>query len=469
MKFRVNDFGIAGTVKSVTIEGVRKSGSHVVGSDVWTSLSGSATYSFTGLNKAFAATGETAITSGANTLILMPQTCPAGAKVTVVVTIGGKDWTLESSLEGQTWAPGKEVTYTLSPSDDDWLFSYVDLTNVPASVTSGVSGTVATVKSFRQHALGFKEALPWTLQYSTDGGSTYSGTKPSWLTSISPAGSTGGWSGENITATATRASNDEYRVKVKVSNSGDSKTFDIVIPERGPFAGFFIAPAPLYYNGTTFVIKDDDWNHDSYNSVYGMNEGSYYFNFIELGSYFDADGSSFSTSSGDIDNTNKISYGGHDNWRLATMSEWSSIVSRYRTGATVNGSGGCCLALIRLTGVTHAGNSTPYGLLLLPDGVTMTGMSRTFNWSNESSSFNREVTASQLQEYLDQGCVFLPASGQNYNTGWYRGGTDGYNWTGSESTADNAFYLYYAADSYYWTNNNDKSILRLSVRLVRKP
>lgn len=44
------------------------------------------------------------------------------------------------------------------------------------------------------------------------------------------------------------------------------------------FAGLEICPAPLYYNGTGFEIKDTDWNHDSYNSEYGLQAGSYYFN-----------------------------------------------------------------------------------------------------------------------------------------------------------------------------------------------
>ena len=469
VKFRTNDFGTAGTVKSVSIEGVHNSGSHVVGSSVWTSQSGDADYAFAGLNQAFTASGETAVTSGANTLLLMPQTCPAGAKIIVEMTINGNDWTLESSIEGHVWAPGKEITYTISPSADDWLFCMVDLSSVAASVKSGVATNVATVKSFRQHALGFKEALPWSVQYSTDGGSSYSSTKPSWLTSISPVSGSGGWSGETISATATRASNAEHRVKVKVNNSGDSKTFDIVIPEVGPFGGLHIAPAPLYYNGTTFEIKDDDWNHDSYNSVYGKNSGSYYFNFVQLGQYFDADGGSFSTSSGDIDNTNKISYYGHDDWRVPTRAEWCTLTTgaspgTSRTGAIVNGNSGSKYAIIQLTGVTHAGLSTPVGLLLFPDDATITG--KTLSGINNTTC-TTGVTGSELTAYLDQGCVFLPASGYYRYGSWCNGGSYGLWWPATQDNGSNAYNLLVGSSNVNPSSSNSKSDSYFPVRLVR--
>lgn len=88
------------------------------------------------------------------------------------------------------------------------------------------------------------------------------------------------------------------------------------------FGGLMIAPAPLYYNGSTFVIKDNDWNHSSFGSIRGKSNGSYYFNFIDIGSYFDSRGSSFSHYSGNINNNgNKVSYGGYDNWRVPTRIE----------------------------------------------------------------------------------------------------------------------------------------------------
>ena len=236
------------------------------------------------------------------------------------------------------------------------------------------------------------------------------------------------------------------------------------------FGGLQIASAPLYYNGTTFEIKDDDWNHDSYNSVYGKNSGSYYFNFVELGSYFDADGGSFSTSSGSIDNTNKISYDGHDDWRLPTWAEWCTLTTgaspgTSRTGSTVNGNAGSKYAIIRLTGVTHAGNSTPYGLLLFPDGATISG--KTLSGINNTTATSG-VTLAELQTYLDQGCAFLPASGFHGGSGWYSAGSEGYYWSAAENSAVNGYSLLF--DSGYVNPSygyNGKSSNYFPVRLVR--
>ena len=468
IKFKTNNFGVAGTIKSVSIEGVYNTGSHLLGASTWNSFSGSATYSVT-VNQAFTATGETSILSGANTLLLLPQTCPSTAKLTVVVTVGGTDYKLISSLSGQVWAPGKEITYTICPASSDYKSAVIEISSVPESVKSGVSTVVAVVKSYSEHLLGFEQAVPWSVEYSTDGGSSYSTTKPSWLTSISPISGSGGRDGETITATATRASNAEHRVKVKVSNSGDSNTFDIVIPEVGPFGGLWIAPAPLYYNGTTFEIKDDDWNHDSYNDKYGKVAGSYYFNFIELGQYFDADGNSFSTSSGDIDNTNKISYGGHDDWRMPTRVELGTFVGlsvgKSRVGATVNGNSGSKYALIQLTGATHAGNSTVAGLLLFPDNATIVG--KTLSGINDYNSLTTDVTISELNVYLDAGCAFIPSSGA-YPGWWSLSGYGTYWWSTTNRNNNTGYTLSFSSAGQLGVDTEtNKTSLYCPVRLVR--
>ena len=236
------------------------------------------------------------------------------------------------------------------------------------------------------------------------------------------------------------------------------------------FGGLMIAPAPLYYSSVNgFEIKDDDWNHDSYNSVYGKNNGSYYFNFIELGSYFDADGNSFSTSSGSIDNTNKISYGGYDDWRVATQAEWSTITTGEspgvsRDGSTVNGNSGARYALIKLTGVTHAGSSTPNGLLLFPDGRTITGKALS---GINNTTCTAEVSGTELQNYLDQGCAFLSASGSYYNGSWRYGASRCYFWTATERNSTNGYYALFYPTNVAAGYNISKSAYYFSVWLVR--
>lgn len=52
------------------------------------------------------------------TLLMIPQTLPAGAKLEIKFTeaLSGQTYTLSASLEGKTWPAGKIVTYSISPS-----------------------------------------------------------------------------------------------------------------------------------------------------------------------------------------------------------------------------------------------------------------------------------------------------------------------------------------------------------------
>ena len=213
------------------------------------------------------------------------------------------------------------------------------------------------------------------------------------------------------------------------SNTEDNVSFPVT--ELGNFGGLNIAPAPLYYNGSTFEIKDTEWNHDSYQTYYGKTSGSYYFGYVELGQYFDSRGNSFSTSSGSIDNNgNKISCVGHNDWRLPTFSDWNIIIGTSRAGSSVNGNSGSRYAIIQLEGINHAGSNTPIGLLLFPDSKTITG--KTLSGINNTTC-TTGVTGSELNNYLDQGCVFIPASGCFLDGHSDYGGNTGFYWSTYQS------------------------------------
>ena len=136
-------------------------------------------------------------------------------------------------------------------------------------------------------------------------------------------------------------------------------------------------------------------------------------------------------------------------WRLPTNSEWKAIlgytytyvypedfdpmdaepervITWTRSGSNVNGQSGKHYAYVRLSGVSHAGDSNPYGLLLFPDGKIIVG--QTLTAMDDELTESTTLTLSQLNEYLEQGCVFLPASGYadpNMDH-WRNGGVDGY-------------------------------------------
>ena len=88
------------------------------------------------------------------------------------------------------------------------------------------------------------------------------------------------------------------------------------------------------------------------------------------------------------------------------------MVSIGRPGATINNVANCRFALVELDDVSHAGSTTPIGLLIAPDNEVITGMTKTLSWNLATTFGNTQVTEEQLDEYLTAGCVFIPASGK---------------------------------------------------------
>ena len=219
----------------------------------------------------------------------------------------------------------------------------------------------------------------------------------------------------NITASLT-GDGSEIKFNVSVTAWSDNAVSAVTFPLQNPitFAGLMIAPAPLYYDETEgFMIKDDDWDH--WSEVYGLNDGSYCFTITQLGKYFDSDGESYTVSSGVIDNTNHISYGEFDDWRLITSNEWNTIQtndSSVRPGSSVNGVSNCHFCRIQLSDNTHLGINT-YGILLFPDDQEITGATLETGIDSFANSQYSVVTSSQLDAYLAQGCVFIPGLGVN--------------------------------------------------------
>ena len=107
----------AGTIKSVSLKGVKNSGTYDMVSSVWT-LSGNTTDFTISPNQATTSTtpNGTDLNAGESTFMLLPQTLGADSKLEVAFhdNISGKDRTLTASLNGAEWPMGKTVTYRLS-------------------------------------------------------------------------------------------------------------------------------------------------------------------------------------------------------------------------------------------------------------------------------------------------------------------------------------------------------------------
>lgn len=107
----------AGTIKSVSLKGVKNSGTYDMVSSVWT-LNGTTTDFTISPNQATTSTtpNGTNLNAGESTFMLLPQTLGADSKLEVAFhdNISGRDRILSASLNGAEWPMGKTVTYRLS-------------------------------------------------------------------------------------------------------------------------------------------------------------------------------------------------------------------------------------------------------------------------------------------------------------------------------------------------------------------
>ena len=107
----------AGTIKSVSLKGVKNSGTYDMVSSAWT-LNGTTTDFTISPNQATTSTtpNGTYLNAGESTFMLLPQTLGADSKLEVAFhdNISGRDRILSASLNGAEWPMGKTVTYRLS-------------------------------------------------------------------------------------------------------------------------------------------------------------------------------------------------------------------------------------------------------------------------------------------------------------------------------------------------------------------
>lgn len=107
----------AGTIKSVSLKGVKNSGTYDMVSSVWTLNNSTADFTISP-NQATTSTtpNGTNLNAGESTFMLQPQTLGADSKLEVEFhdNISGRDRILSASLNGAEWPMGKTVTYRLS-------------------------------------------------------------------------------------------------------------------------------------------------------------------------------------------------------------------------------------------------------------------------------------------------------------------------------------------------------------------
>ena len=106
----------AGTIESVSLKGVKNSGTYDMVKSEWTLNNSTADFTISpNKEKTGATPNGTDLNAGESTFMLLPQTLGADSKLEVVFhdNISGNDRTLSASLDG-AWPMGKTVTYRLS-------------------------------------------------------------------------------------------------------------------------------------------------------------------------------------------------------------------------------------------------------------------------------------------------------------------------------------------------------------------
>lgn len=245
------------------------------------------------------------------------------------------------------------------------------------------------------------------------------------------------------------------------------------------FGGLHVSPGHLWCDGTTFHLSDT-WKDRLENTQtispydHTVNVGVTTFSWLDLGKFFDSRGTSFTTSSGSINNGgNKVTWNGHSDWRMMTLNEWlmlRGLSSPARAGATVNGRGSSFYANVLVTlkeplptyEILYADEerqnvletvSTVHGMLFFPDNLNIYGTpihADCFDWCEWQSlaypANAAPLTEDQLNNYIRQGCWFLPAVGMRTWDYMKRM----YGWLATEtSSGANATYL-----SYYTYSNS---------------
>lgn len=107
----------AGTIKSVSLKGVKNSGTYDMVSSVWTLNNSTDDFTIMPNKETTGTTSNgTYLNAGESTFMLLPQTLGADSKLEVEFhdNISGRDRILSASLNGAEWPMGKTVTYRLS-------------------------------------------------------------------------------------------------------------------------------------------------------------------------------------------------------------------------------------------------------------------------------------------------------------------------------------------------------------------
>ena len=174
------------------------------------------------------------------------------------------------------------------------------------------------------------------------------------------------------------------------------------------FRGYEISKGILKKESTGFVLTPGDDQLETAAWI-GVNEsvGVYYHQWTQLKTELGSDGNNI------LANSDALPSG----WSMPSYDDWKNIMGN-ATGITINGeSVDYGYALVQVTGVQVAGNTTDLpGILLLPDETNISCGNLLKEYIGpgfgHDAAFARNLTEEDITSLTAQGCVFLPLMGE---------------------------------------------------------
>ena len=191
------------TIKSISFKNIYFKGKHFIGTigeHAW-AVDQTQKRDFT-LTLNYSSDGTTGkdITTPDNTFFLLPQTLPSDAVLEVTMMINGQLKTLKKAINGKTWKQGEKIVYNLSSSTITQEMFTLEAVATGTANYDGTGNISYTVKSTKKDGFGNSSFVPWTMEFSTDGGNNWTTNKPDFLT-LTTQENNGGTEAKSYTAT----------------------------------------------------------------------------------------------------------------------------------------------------------------------------------------------------------------------------------------------------------------------------
>lgn len=188
IQFVVGDNLTAMTLNNVKISGIYMKGRHEMGSTTWDVATDNIKGDYVvGCSKVTDGTSGDVLLDGQNTFLVIPQTCPSGAKIEFRFSAQNEgafttyeNYVATADISGMELVMGKTYVISMSLDPSGWYSEFKVV--MPSDWTYEGGTRTLEVKSTRIHALGISQYLPWTAEFSEESESgPWRDTAPSWI------------------------------------------------------------------------------------------------------------------------------------------------------------------------------------------------------------------------------------------------------------------------------------------------